>query len=293
MQKGNTVKKRKDEHQGNTDPFAAPKHRQLNQEHRRILESDMGYNEPIPLSQVHSFTKEELYEKGPGNKNSEVKPSEYILKKDELHLLSKPVVDGREFNIEDIFSKRKANIFLDSTIVPPKTLQPKQEHKHSTVEIPLECEGENNSDSMAHLNCLQTFQRKELMSSDLYDEIENVFDNSQELLLKPLVLESFLEIMKTQGGVSHIEFRVVKNKYVDIVFPADDYDIYFVCVRFEFDKNNSFHAPKKLAQEKVHRTKALLYGEDEELSSAVRVFLKNAAARFVKRFYFHCPCDDI
>jgi hypothetical protein len=293
MQKANTVKKRKDEHQGRNDPFAAPKHRQLNQEHRRILEADMGHDERIPITQVKSFTIEELYEKGGNSKNSEVKPGEQIIKKDELHLLSKPVVDGKEFNIEDIFSKRKANIFLDSTVVPPKTLQPKQEHKHSTVEIPLECESVEVSESTGHLNCLQPFQRKELMSSDLYDEIENVFDNLQDVLLKPLRLESFLESMKTKGGVSHIEFRVSKSKYVDIVFPADDYDIYFVCVRFQLDDNNTFHAPKKLIQEKIHRTKALLYGEDEELSSAVRVFLKNATACFVKRFYFHCPCDDI
>lgn len=278
------------------DGIAHDKHVRLTQEHRRILESDMGHQEPIPITEVQSFTFSELYEKGGYSKHSEISPGEKLLTKEEVKSLKTPVIKGVTLNIDDIFTKRRHETLSDVdekiSLKPP---QDKRQHRHLLVDVPpIPKPTKNNTNPLQHMQILKQQHKADLMNCDLYNPIEDVFELNQSMLEKPFHFESFLKIMKETGDTSMRQISVVDSQTFRAVFPVDDFDIFFLCICFKLDTvSNTFVIPKQLQPSVFYRNESLLKGEDDEVASAVRIFLKNVSVDHVSRYYFHCPCDDI
>lgn len=290
MEHKSAAKKRKTPVSGT----AHDKHGRLTQEHRRILEADMGYQEEIPVSQVESFSFSELYEKGGKNKHSEVYEHEKHLTKEELANLKSPVVEGVARNIDEIFAKRRQDVLSDKTEETPlKTHVNKRDHRHLVVDVPAFKSTPNKSeDPLSHLRQLPPQQQMSLMVCDLYNCIEDVFELNRDFLAKAFLLEDFLKIMKQTGDTTMRQLALVDDKTFDIVFPVDDFDVFFLWIRVGLADPKHL-IPKKLQPTKFYRNEYLLNGEDEDLRSEVRIFLKTVSVSLLDRNYFHCPCENI
>ena len=291
MQRKPVAKKRKVPASG----VAHDKHERLTQEHRRILESDMGYQEEIPVSQVESFSFSELYEKGGKNKHSEVFEHEKRLTKEEIATLRSPVIEGVTRNIDEIFAKRRQDALLEiAEEIPSTSHADKREHRHLVVEVPAfkPLEPQNQNDPTVHLQHLNHQQQMSLMICDLYNCIEDVFQLNHEFLQNAFHLEDFLKMMKHTGDTTMRQLAHIDDKTLDIVFPVDDFDVFFLWIRLEL-ADTKHGIPKKLQLAKFYRNEYLLNGEDEELRSEVRIFLKSVSVRLLNRNYFHCPCKNI
>ncbi len=297
------TKKRKEVHSAPSNPFTdldkRGNPRVVDQEHKRILEADMGHDEKIPLNILDSFSFAELYERGGNNKESEVLLQDKTLTKEELNLLKTPTIKDKsgcdvQVNLESALFNRRANIFLDNSVAPPEKTQDRRDHRHGEVDIPHAFD--DNLDIFEQtgiLSLLTPLQQQELMRTDLFDHIENVFDEYATFLVQPLIVEAFLKLLKVKGGIINFQLRVTNDNNIDFVFAVDDFDVYFLCIRLQLSLLSAHPVPLQLVRNKLYQTKALLYGVDEELAANMRIFLKSVHGLYAKRLYFHCRCTDI